>query len=160
MIYTIPRNEKKVHHELTQRQVESFLPLQAVVRLWGNRKQKLDVPLFPNYLFVNIARDKLWSILSIKGVVRYVSYGGAPAAISNEEIEIIRKLLVYNAEITTKELYNVGERVRVKHGPFAGLEGKVLEIKGKTKFFIELDKINRFLSVDIGSTILEKVEVC
>ncbi len=169
VLYTIPRNEKKVYSELTRREIKAFLPLQKVVRLWGTRKQKLVLPLFPNYLFVSIPRNLFWTVLAVSGVVRFVLYNGAPATIKSAEMEAMQKLLFTQGNMAGGDLsYQVeeadltcraGEQVQVKSGPFEGLKGKVLQLQGKTKFFIEFEQINRVISVDVCSTLLEKVAV-
>lgn len=160
VIYTIPRNEKKVYSELSKRAVEVFLPLQKVVRQWGTRKQKLEVPLFPNYLFISASKAMLWSVLSVKGVVRFISFNGAPAIISNTQMEVIKKIISNDGEVSDRSLFATGDHVRVKNGPFAGLEGKVLDVKGRIRFFIEFEQINQILSIDISGALLEKVTVC
>lgn len=159
VIYTLPRNEKKVYSELSKRAVKVFLPLQKVVRQWGPRKQKLEVPLFPNYVFISIPKAMLWSVLSVKGVVRFVSFNGVPAIISNAEIEVVKKIILNNGEVSDRSFFAAGDHVRVKDGPFTGLEGKVLDVKGTTRFFIEFEQINHVLSIDISPALLEKVAV-
>lgn len=53
MAYTFPKAERKAACKLREMGVTSFLPLHKVVKQWSDRKKKLELPLFPNYLFIN-----------------------------------------------------------------------------------------------------------
>ncbi len=88
--YTCAQHEKRVAAELGMREVERFLPLYSSVRRWKDRRVTLDLPLFPGYVFVRLAlRDRL-RVLQIPSVVRLVGFNGLPAALPEEEMEILR----------------------------------------------------------------------
>src|SRR5712692_3562423 len=92
-VYTSANHEKRVAVQLVQRSVEHFLPLYASVRKWKDRRVKLDLPLFPGYVFVQMAlRDRL-QVLQIPGVANLVGFGGTPAALPEGEIEALRTSL-------------------------------------------------------------------
>lgn len=46
-----PNFEKRVHEELVQKGIESFLPLVEEVHPWSDRKKQVTVPLLPGYEF-------------------------------------------------------------------------------------------------------------
>ena len=54
-VYTIVRHEKKVQASLCRRDIENFLPLRDFVSQWKDRKKRVQIPIFPGYLFVNIS---------------------------------------------------------------------------------------------------------
>ena len=56
VIYTKPKNEKKVAERLQQIEIEVFCPLVTVVKQWSDRKKKIQIPLFNSYVFVFIDR--------------------------------------------------------------------------------------------------------
>src|SRR6266850_8365778 len=71
-VYTFAQHEKKVAAELGRRSVESFLPLYSSVRRWSDRRVRLELPLFPGYVFVRLPlRDRL-RVVQIPSVVRLV----------------------------------------------------------------------------------------
>src|SRR6266404_1332335 len=81
--YTCANHEKCVAAELKARAVEHFLPLYSSVRRWRDRRVRLDLPLFPGYVFLRLAlRDKL-RVLQIPSVVRLVGFNGQPAALAD-----------------------------------------------------------------------------
>src|SRR6266852_464107 len=72
--YTSANHEKRVAVQLKERAVENFLPLYESVRRWKDRRMKLQLPLFPGYVFVRLAlRDRL-RVLQIPSVVRLVGF--------------------------------------------------------------------------------------
>ena len=52
--YTRANHEKRVRDQLEQRSVESFLPLYGTSRRWKDRWMRLEMPLFPGYVFVRM----------------------------------------------------------------------------------------------------------
>jgi transcription antitermination factor NusG len=63
-VYTVVRHEKVVNQALTQKGVETFLPLRSVLSRWKDRKKRLQLPLFPGYLFVNIPIEERFDVLN------------------------------------------------------------------------------------------------
>jgi len=50
--YTRSNHERRVADQLGKREVEHFLPEYESVRKWKDRKVRLQMPLFPGYVFV------------------------------------------------------------------------------------------------------------
>ena len=72
--YTSSRHEKTVAEHLRQREVECFLPLYETVRRWNNGRHRVQLPLFPSYVFVRMGlRDKL-RVLQVPGLAQLVSF--------------------------------------------------------------------------------------
>ena len=56
-VVTAPQHEKAAFRHLDFGGIETFLPTYESTRVWKNRqKVKLQLPLFPTYLFVRIDR--------------------------------------------------------------------------------------------------------
>src|SRR5271165_7310884 len=90
-VQTCARHEKKVQQRFLERSVSSFLPLYETISRWKDRKVRVQLPLFPGYIFVNLdlATGRL-NLLQVPGVVRVVSFGGIAAEIPTNEIEALR----------------------------------------------------------------------
>jgi transcription antitermination factor NusG len=72
-VYTTPRHEKHVSEILAERQIETFLPLYRTNRQWQkSRPVILELPLFPTYVFIRIARQSRSVILGTPGVLSIV----------------------------------------------------------------------------------------
>src|SRR5713226_7172936 len=91
--YTSANHEKRVAVQLEERAVQHFLPLYESVRRWKDRRMKLQLPLFPGYVFVHLAlRDRL-QVLQVPGVAKLVGFNGAPAELPQEEMDALRASL-------------------------------------------------------------------
>src|SRR5690242_19673148 len=126
---TNARHEKKVHVGLTERGIESFLPLYSEIHRWRDRKQKVDMPLFPGYVFVRLPLVEKIAVLRQPGVARLVSVAGVPAPVSESEIVALRDGLAQQIKAEPYPFLRTGERVRVVRGPLAGLTGILVRKK-------------------------------
>ena len=147
--YTCANHEKRVAAELGARDVEHYLPLYRSMRRWRDRRVRLDMPLFPGYVFVRLAlRDKL-RVLQIPSLVHLVSFNGQPAALSDDEMEVLRRGLTEQVSAQPHPYLAVGRRVRVVSGPLTGLEGIIVRKKNRVRFVISLNLIMRSVSVEL-----------
>ena len=147
--YTCANHEKRVAIELGAREVEHFLPLYSSIRRWKDRRVSLELPLFPGYVFVRLAlRDRL-RVLQIPSVVRLVGFNGLPAALPDEEMDILRTGLSQRLCAEPHPFLTVGRRVQITAGPFAGLEGVLKRKKSGLRVVVSLDLIQRSVAVDV-----------
>ena len=147
--YTTPRHEKSVARQLEVRQVESFLPLHRFVHRWKNGcRVNVDQPLFPNYVFVFLGRRDYIRVLEIPGVLSIVGSGRKPSPLPNSDIESLRSgLSLRNFE--PHPYLVVGEKARIKSGPFAGMTGIIVRKKNLFRVVLTLDLIMQSVAVEI-----------
>jgi transcription antitermination factor NusG len=128
VIYTKPKNEKKVAEQLQQIGVNVYCPLVTVSKQWSDRKKKVQMPLFNSYVFVNISEKEREIVFQIPGVVRYLFWLGKPAVVREEEIAALQEGL--RETIVSYEVrgIKVGDMVPIPSGPFHGKEGIVKQI--------------------------------
>src|SRR4029453_4324660 len=91
-VWTRSRHEQVVRTQLDERHVTAFLPTMTRWSRWKDRKKKIDVPLFPGYVFARFGPGGRLSVLKCRGVVSIVSFNGEPAPVPDHEIESIRTL--------------------------------------------------------------------
>ena len=157
-IYTSANHEKRIAAELERRSIECFLPLYSSVRRWKDRRVKLDLPLFPSYVFLHFAlRDRLRA-LQIPGVARFVGFGSGATAIPELDIARIRDILNQGLRAEPHPYLTVGRRVRIQSGPLAGLEGILRRRKNKLRFVVSLQLIQRSVSVELEEENLATVK--
>lgn len=151
--YTKPRHEKNVAAQLGLREVETYLPLYRAIHNWNGRKAEVDLPLFPGYVFVKVPLTERVRVLEQPGVVRLVGVNGKATALPDEEMELLRSSLAF-CKAEPYPFMVAGEKVRIRTGPMAGFEGKILRRKGKVRLVVSLDLIQRsiVLELDAGST--------
>lgn len=150
-VYTKSRAEKKAFSEFQERQIEAFLPLQRKLRQWSDRKKWVEMPLIPGYVFVNISRMEYDKVLQSNYVVSYVRFEGKAAIIPDHQINYL-KLMLEQGDLEVEishQTFRPGQLVEVMAGPLIGLRGKLVEIKGKEKVALELEKIGYSALVEI-----------
>jgi transcription antitermination factor NusG len=155
-IQTAPRHEKRVEARLEYKGYECFLPLYQSVRQWSDRNAKVDLPLFPSYLFCKICPNAHGPMITTPGVVRLVGAGRAPEPISDVEIAAIHKLVSDTTALPCPYL-NVGDRVRVTMGPLRGISGILTTIRNQNRLIISVDILMRSISVEISPDHLERL---
>ncbi|AXY73677.1 UpxY family transcription antiterminator [Paraflavitalea soli] len=151
IVYTYPKAERKVYSKLVNRGVVSFIPLHKVIRQWSDRKKQLEVPLFPNYIFVQVPPAERFELLRIDGIVKYISFDGKPATVSNTLIDTLKKMLSGNIEVSNEQFIE-GTRIRISHGPFTGAEGLLIRKNGSRRLVVQIDALQRSVSVDISAS--------
>jgi transcription antitermination factor NusG len=154
-LYTNGRHEKRVVELLSNRQVNCYLPLYRSVRRWQDRRKEVDLPLFPGYVFVRIALRSKLQVLTVPGVVQIVTFNGTPARVADSEIECLRQGLSSSTSVEPHPYLKVGKCVRVRSGPFAGMNGILVRRKHAFRLVLSIDLIMRSLSVEIDETEVE-----
>ncbi len=154
--YTRQHHEKSVATHLAGLGVECFLPLYREERHWSNnRKPILEMPLFPNYLFVRISAQFRVQVLKTPGVIDLVGRNSTTDRISDKEIEILRTAL--HLRKPEPHPFALGENVRIVSGPLSGLEGVVSRQKGSLRIVITVPLIRQSVSIEVAATELETV---
>ncbi|MFI5114812.1 MAG: UpxY family transcription antiterminator [Terriglobales bacterium] len=153
--YTNSHHEKRVASYFAERQIESFLPLYATARRWKNRcEMNLELPLFPNYVFVHIDPRERVRVLEVPGVVSLVGFGRVLAPLPDLEIEALRAG-VGQRKIEPHPYLVIGERVRIKAGPMMGMEGVLVRKKSNFRVVLTLDAIMQSVAVEVDADDLE-----
>ncbi|HTW31799.1 MAG TPA: UpxY family transcription antiterminator [Candidatus Sulfotelmatobacter sp.] len=158
--YTWARHEKCVAEHLRQREIESFLPLYETVRRWNNGRHRVQLPLFPGYVFVRLAlRDKL-RLLQAPGVVELVSVGGRPAPLPDAEMETLRTALTAGISAQPYSYLSVGSRIEICRGPLQGLRGILLRHQGQFRVVLSVEMIMRSIVVEIDAADVGALNHC
>ena len=92
-LYVRSRFEKVVSQTLRNNGFTEYLPLYTKMSQWSDRTQKLELPLFPGYVFCRFDPKRTFSVLRLPSVLHVLSVGSKPAEIPDAEVETIRKLL-------------------------------------------------------------------
>ncbi len=96
-------------------------------------------------------------MLQTLGVVNLVSTGGKAAVLREEEVERLRACSLRSSDIEPHPYLRIGHRVRVKHGPFAGWEGTLLEKCNARRLIITVDQIMKSVAINLHGADVETV---
>lgn len=158
-IQTRSRHEKKAADELQGRGVEVFLPLVKQTRKWSDRTKQVDFPLFSGYAFVHIAPEPKTrvNVLSAHGVVRFVGPSAMGTPIPASEIETLRTALENDIALRPLPFIKVGQRVRIRSGALAGMEGILIGTRGERQLVVSISTIQKSVSLAIEGYDVEPV---
>lgn len=146
-------------HELSEAGFEVFTPMTQMIMTIGGRRQRRDVPVIQDLLFVHEAKQTLDPYVERHSTLQYRYVAGKridePMTVHAEEMNRFI-YAVGNSESTyyykpgelTKAMY--GKKVRVVGGALDSYEGRLLSVKGMRK---------RRLLIELPSLITAAVEV-
>lgn len=156
---TFPRHEKRVEQHLSNRGVEHYLPVYRSRRKWRNGlKVVLELPLFAGYIFVRIGRTERLRVLEVPGVLGIVGgTAGQMAPLPEADVEALRSGLHLRAA-EPHPLLMVGQRVRIRSGALAGMEGIVVRKMKSLRVVLTMDLIMQSISVEVDGDELEPMD--
>jgi len=143
------RYENIVTAHLTGMSYESFLPLHTCRRRWSDRFKEIEYPLFPGYVFCRLNPLDRLPILMIPGVSLIVGMGKTPVAIDEGEIAAIQSAVKSGLPSQPWPFVQIGQRVRIEHGPLCGLEGVLLDFRGHHRLVLSVTLLQRSIAVQV-----------
>ena len=150
--YIRGRHEKKIALYIKDTGVTVYLPLHKQQRQWSDRKKWVEVPLFQNYIFVQIKEKEIFKILKIPGVVKNIKFNNKPAIVNDDTIKFIDKLSRLETFVEVENMKPVkGSKVTIMTGPMKGLEGIIAEVRGKKKLLVDVECIAKRIIVETGT---------
>ena len=153
--YTKSRHENAVARQLESKAVAFLLPTYVQRANWSDRVKLIKMPLFPSYIFVCVSDEERVRVLQTAGVVNIVSLSGRPATLSDKEIAMVRECVARPHAVEPHPYLHLGQRVRVKHGPFQGWQGILAYKKNATRLVVNLEQIQQSVSVDLEGADVE-----
>lgn len=157
--YTRGRHEKRVGQRLEQQGLEVFLPTVPRIRTWHDRRQVVEFPLFPSYVFARCAESELGVAVATPGLVQIVKFDGRPVPVPDAEIANLRRLA---GGLEPREgapelapLIAEGQKVEIVSGPLSSVRGIVAETRGsKRVLVVGVAAIRQGLRVEVDRTAL------
>lgn len=138
-----------------------LVPSEEVVEIKGGKKAISERRIFPGYVLVEMElTDETWHL--VKNTNRVTGFlggsGNRPAPISDREVEKILSQMEEGVEKPKpKVLFEVGELIRVKDGPFADFNGNVEEVNyEKSKVRVSVTIFGRATPVELDFGQVEK----
>ena len=150
-VQTRSRHERVASHHLSLRGVSNYLPTVCEIRRWSDRRQKVELPLFPGYVFVQIVarNENRVEVLRTPGIVRFVGPSPEGAQIPELQIEIVKKLIDQDVRWSSHPFLKVGQRIRIRGGALDQVEGIFLKRNGEGALIVSIEAIQRSLAVSI-----------
>ena len=116
VLHTKPRTEKKVEEKLLSIGINAYCPTRTEIRFWSDRKKRVEVPVLPSMVLVNIDDKDINRVFDVSSVIRYMFWLGKRAIIRQSEIDILKKCLNGDFNIINSKFFDikVGDNFRLK----------------------------------------------
>lgn len=161
-LYVRSRSERKVLTQLEDMGVEAYLPLITRIKQWSDRRKKVEEPLFRSYIFVHSSLRQYYDILSVYGVVRFVTFEHKAVVVPDNQIIAIKKYIddpLDDEQAARKnDDLQVGQKVRITNGPLQGLMGKLVSINSKRRLVVYIESVGQVIPVNIARAKVEPIE--
>lgn len=156
VLWTRSNCEQLVYEQLVAKGFDTFLPM---IDRWsrGTRARNLyRAPLFPGYLFVRHAMDKLsyLEIAKARGMVKILGdRWDKLAVVPDPEIDAIHRVNESDMPRMPHPYLRVGQTVRIISGPLANVEGIFLRSEPRKGLLIlSIELLRRSLAVSVDCT--------
>ncbi len=138
-----------------------LVPTEEVVELRDGQKRRTDRKFFPGYVLVQMEMDdQTWHLVrEVPKVMGFIGgRGDRPAPISDAEADkILQRMQEGTDKPRPKVLFEVGEVVRVREGPFTDFSGVVEEVNyEKSRLRVAVLIFGRSTPVELEFSQVEK----
>jgi len=145
-MYTLARREKELMRRLRALDIAFYSPLVPKrTRSPNGRVRESFVPLFASYVFVYGNEQQRHQTLTTNCISRCLSVPDGGQLI--HDLRQIRRLIELDAPLTIEARIEPGRRVRVRSGSMAGLEGTVVQRRGKDWLVVAIEFLQQGASV-------------
>lgn len=136
-----------------------LVPVEVVEEIKGGQKSTSERKFFPGYVLVEMElNDETWYL--VKNTPKVTGFvggsGNKPTPISDAEVDKILKQMEEDRP-RPKTIFEVGETVRVKEGPFTDFHGLVEEVNyEKSRLRVSVTIFGRATPVELEFSQVEK----
>ncbi len=155
---TRSRHERVVRDQLQGQGLEVFLP-----QLWAwsrrtDRRKRIEVPMFPGYLFVHtdLRPEARLTMVKARGVANLVCFNGVPAPADPAEISSLMILLRSELAIHPQDRLVSGDLVRITQGPLQDVVGRLVRRRSACRLVVSVEIIGRAVYVELDDNAVIK----
>ena len=147
VFHTLPRAEKKAAAFARSRGAHVYLPLLKRTHQYGNRTRTFEVPVFSGYVFSSFPEDTVQTHRVSPYVARILPVSDDSDLLA--KLAQLESALSDDAPVDVLPFVKEGEAVLITHGPFRGVEAKVVELESRKSVVIEFDMLDQMVAMSI-----------
>ncbi|MGR5194723.1 transcription/translation regulatory transformer protein RfaH [Vibrio sp. WZ-1] len=158
LIYCKRGEQARAKLHLENQAVECFYPTVEVEKILRGKRQIVNEPLFPSYVFAKFDYEQgptFTSVRSTRGVIDFVRFGSQPKEVDGALISELRNSEHQLDQTTTISLPKQGDMVRIKSGQFAGIEAIFQEKDGEKRSMMLVKMITQSVPISIENKDLD-----
>jgi transcription termination/antitermination protein NusG len=155
-LWTHSHSEQLVGQQLTAKGFHVLLPQ---VELWSARRgvrRRIQLPLFPGYLFLHHHMDK-HSYIEVRKARGLVNILGGRwdqlMPVPEVQISAIQTMMLSSLPLLPYPYLQVGQRVRIIDGPLTDVEGILVRTNpNRGRLVLSVDLLRQSVAVDVDCT--------
>lgn len=160
--------ENKVRHSIEQR-IETMdmqdsifdvvVPTEEEIEIKDGKRRTVERRVFPGYILVQLkmSEESWYVVRNTPGVTGFVGMGNEPTPLRAEEVAKILNRMEEGAP-KVKFDFRIGEKVRIRSGPFADFIGSIGEIDAdRAKVRVMVSFFGRETPVELDFVHVEKL---
>jgi transcriptional antiterminator RfaH len=159
LVYTKARQEDVAASGLEEQGYRVYLPKLKVKRRRPGGKIDVEEPLFPRYLFAAPTQQEqsISPMQYTSGVQKLVKFGHIYLSVSDDIVEAIRKREDPSTGFHRLAMPSLkpGDAVRMKTGPFAGIDGIFEAQSGQDRVIVLLEILGQQTRTEVSIGELE-----
>lgn len=145
------RSEKLIAAAADRKGFEGFVPVYRCTRRWSDRTVSVEFPLFPGYVFCRTDPKVRLPLLTIPGVLHFVSVGKTPVPVGGSVLAAIRTATQLGLNAEPWPFVKVRQLAKLERGPLAGLEGLLIKTSDQYRMVIPVDPLKRSVALDVDA---------
>ena len=169
VIHTYSGYENKVRDDILRRIdtmnmrdkiFQVLVPTEEELEFKDGKRKTVQRRVYPGYVFVEmILTDDSWYVVrNTRGVTGFVSPGSKPVPLPDDEVKRIKQIMGMEAPTRVKLHLEVGQSIRVIHGPFQDFHGVVDEVASdREKVRVLISIFGRETPVELDFSQVEKL---
>ena len=163
VVHTKSRQEERANSNLRAWGVETLNPKVRTRRYnqFVGTPLHISQPLFPRYIFARFnADEQLSKNWFTRGVQNVVCFGGIPASVDEDIIELLQARIDESGFVKTEDELKRGDKVVIKAGPLRNFVGVFeRELKASERIELLLTSINYQGRLLVQRDLVERVSV-
>lgn len=158
VVSTQPHQERLALENLMRQQFHVYCPFALKRVRHARRTREVSRPLFPGYVFVELAPETRWGpICSTFGVRALVRSGEQPSLLPGDFIADLKIREIDGVIVEPSRPFEIGQKVRIAGGAFRDFVATIIDMDERDRIIVLMELLSRPVKVKLTP---EQVAAC
>lgn len=155
VLHVRSRQEKALCADMSALGVDCYLPLVRQTRFYGHRKAKVQIPLFPGYVFLLGSIEQAYSADRTGRVARIIPVFNQEQM--DWELGNLQLAMRQQPDLAPYPFLRTGLRVEVRSGAFRGVQGVIENRAKEGRLILQVTTLGKAVSLEIDASQVDPV---